>query len=66
MVKPVSRWITTKEAAAILECSIRSTKHFLATGQIKARRAHLHRRIERESVLELAKEINQLIPAKGA
>jgi hypothetical protein len=60
------RWITKRQASVILECTMQSVSHLLATGRLRARQARFHDRIDRESVLELAKEINQPVPVKEA
>jgi hypothetical protein len=64
--KTDEKWITAIEAAVILECEIENVRHMVRTGRIKARKPWLRARYDRASVMKLAKELNQFVPAKGA
>ena len=60
------QWITAAEAAAILECRVASIPNLVRKGRIKARKPVFRHRIDHASVLKLAKELNEFVPAKGA
>jgi excisionase family DNA binding protein len=62
MTEAQPRWITAKEAAEILECNPRSIHHLIATGRLEARQAVVHQRINRDSVMRLAKQIQSSTP----